>query len=222
MSLVLTPVLCFLYFYGTKNQSPFTRISISRLTIQLYNVIQIVFNTFMTWRIIQNSSWNLLFVSPERSSDILICNLYYGWRFVDWIDTLILFSQQKTPSSLHVIHHGSMPLLCWISTIFHGNFGSTLFSILLNSIIHAIMYSYYLVSSYFKFIQKWKYVLTKLQIIQFFLIALHTFLVLVYDPYQPSIIPGLARITYMVLMIVCFNLWYAMDTKRIKTLRHKN
>lgn len=46
-------------------------------------------------------------------------------------------------SFLHVYHHSGMIILGWIGTKFYAG-GRTAFIPLINSIVHAIMYSYYL------------------------------------------------------------------------------
>jgi elongation of very long chain fatty acids protein 7 len=72
-------------------------------------------------------------------------------------------------STLHVIHHGVMPLSVWFGVKFTPGGHSSFFG-LLNTFVHIIMYGYYLVAAlgpqYQKFLW-WKKYLTGLQMVSF-------------------------------------------------------
>jgi elongation of very long chain fatty acids protein 7 len=80
-------------------------------------------------------------------------------------------------STLHVIHHGCMPMSVWFGVKFTPGGHSTFFG-LLNTFVHIIMYFYYMVAAmgpeYQKYIW-WKKHLTSLQMIQFIGIMTHAF-----------------------------------------------
>merc|ERR1711976_420195 len=79
-------------------------------------------------------------------------------------------------TNLHVIHHTIMPAACWWGVKFTPGGHGTFFG-LLNTFVHAIMYSYYLVAAMGPQYQKylwWKKYLTTMQMVQFVLVFLHT------------------------------------------------
>ena len=71
-------------------------------------------------------------------------------------------------SFLHVVHHGMMPINTWFASRFLGG-GHSAVVPLLNTLVHILMYSYYMVSSmspsYSKLIAPWKRYLTIIQLV---------------------------------------------------------
>lgn len=71
-------------------------------------------------------------------------------------------------SFLHVVHHGMMPINTWFASRFLGG-GHSAVVPLLNTLVHILMYSYYMVSSmspsYSKLIAPWKRYLTITQLV---------------------------------------------------------
>lgn len=70
-------------------------------------------------------------------------------------------------STLHVIHHGIMPLSVWFGVKFTPGGHSTFFG-LLNTFVHIVMYSYYLLAALGPQMQRflwWKKYLTTLQMV---------------------------------------------------------
>lgn len=72
-------------------------------------------------------------------------------------------------STLHVIHHGIMPLFAWEACRFvpggHESFGA-----LFNTFVHVVMYAYYFLAAFGPTFQPylwWKRYLTRLQMFQF-------------------------------------------------------
>uniref|UniRef100_A0A1B0CFB3 Elongation of very long chain fatty acids protein n=2 Tax=Lutzomyia longipalpis TaxID=7200 RepID=A0A1B0CFB3_LUTLO len=68
-------------------------------------------------------------------------------KVIELVDTVffVLRKKQKQVSVLHVYHHASTLFLCWLAVKYVGT-GIALFSILLNSVVHVLMYSYYFLS----------------------------------------------------------------------------
>ena len=109
--------------------------------------------------------------------------LYIGYifRFVDFSDTVFFVLRKKAThiSTLQVTHHFIMPLYGWVVMTWapggHETFGG-----MLNTFIHAVMYSYYFIAAlgpeYRKYIW-WKKHLTKLQILQFVSVLVKSFVV---------------------------------------------
>lgn len=79
-------------------------------------------------------------------------------------------------STLHVIHHGIMPMSVWFGVKFCPGGHSTFFGFL-NTFVHIIMYSYYLIAAlgpqYQKFLW-WKKYLTTIQMVRWWAKQLHS------------------------------------------------
>lgn len=70
-------------------------------------------------------------------------------------------------STLHVIHHGVMPMSVWFGVKFTPGGHSTFFG-LLNTFVHIIMYTYYMLAAMGPSLKKylwWKKYLTALQMV---------------------------------------------------------
>jgi len=80
-------------------------------------------------------------------------------------------------STLHVIHHGIMPVSVWWGVKFTPGGHSTFFGFL-NTFVHIFMYAYYMLAAMGPKVQKylwWKKYLTVMQMIQFVLVMVHSF-----------------------------------------------
>jgi hypothetical protein len=108
-----------------------------------------------------------------------VCWWYYFSKFTEFVDTFFFVLRKKNNqiSTLHVIHHGCMPLSVWFGVKLTPGGHSTFFG-LLNTFVHVIMYFYYMIAAmgpnYAKWIW-WKKYLTTVQMVQFILIAAHAF-----------------------------------------------
>lgn len=156
--------------------------------MSLYNVTQIVLNA---WVIYAYGTYGWfsgnyqLFCQPvdysSSHSAVMIMRASYCFlllKFFDFCDTLffVLRKKQSQITWLHLIHHAIMPIGIWPGVRFvPGGHGS--FAALFNSIIHFLMYFYYLLSGLgpgFKRFLFWKRYLTQLQISQFIIASLHS------------------------------------------------
>lgn len=91
--------------------------------------------------------------------------LYYWSKYIELIDTLLLCFKLKPTIPLHLYHHTVMLWLTWASFRYDWMEGSVWCTIV-NSIIHTIMYSYYLLTALGHDVW-WKKHLTATQIFQF-------------------------------------------------------
>lgn len=111
------------------------------------------------------------------------CYYTYILKGIELIETIIFILRKKynQVSKLHVYHHSSTFLLGWIGVKYIGG-GMATFPIMINSMIHILMYTYYLLSSFGpkwqKRLMKWKPKLTMLQMIQFCILIAQSLLVL--------------------------------------------
>ncbi|CAL5183126.1 unnamed protein product [Lathyrus oleraceus] len=92
--------------------------------------------------------------------------IFYISKFLEFIDTLfiILSRSIKRLSFLHVYHHSTVPIMCYLWL----NSSQSLFPIALltNSSVHVIMYSYYFLTAV-GIRPPWKRAVTDCQIVQF-------------------------------------------------------
>ncbi|KAK0073221.1 hypothetical protein PV325_010070, partial [Microctonus aethiopoides] len=114
---------------------------------------------------------------PRAIRVLETCWLYYMSKFTELFDTVVFVLRKKNNqvSILHIYHHASMPIICWIGLKFVGGGHSTFFG-LLNSFVHVIMYGYYFLAGLGPKMQPylwWKKHLTLLQLMQFVLAIIH-------------------------------------------------
>ncbi|CAG9810026.1 unnamed protein product [Chironomus riparius] len=100
--------------------------------------------------------------------------LFMLLRLLELIETVFFVLRKKynQVSILHVYHHISTIVLCWLFLKYRGG-RMEMFIAVINSYVHIIMYAYYFFSSYKRFFtvtNKIKPFITVIQIIQLFLI----------------------------------------------------
>lgn len=98
---------------------------------------------------------------------------YFASKGFEFADTLffILRKKDRQLTFLHKYHHSSMFLVWWTAVRFVPG-GSALIPIVVNSLVHVLMYAYYGLSAIGPKMQKylwWKRHLTIIQLIQFFI-----------------------------------------------------
>ncbi|CAG9819055.1 unnamed protein product [Phaedon cochleariae] len=115
----------------------------------------------------------------ELKNVLIVYNLFQvlfsSWLFYEFF--FVLRKKNDHISTLHVIHHGIMPMSVWFGVKFSPGGHSTFFGFL-NTFVHIIMYSYYFLAALGPQYQKylwWKKYLTAIQMIQFVLVMVHAF-----------------------------------------------
>ena len=98
--------------------------------------------------------YNVTYIS-RLNATIFLCS-----KIFEWMDTFFLIVNKKKISILHMFHHGSTFVLCYINIYPSIN---SLFGVcvLTNSFVHIFMYAYY--NGYFKPFRKY---ITQMQILQ--------------------------------------------------------
>lgn len=99
------------------------------------------------------------------------CWWYYFSKFTEFFDTIFFVMRKRYDqvSTLHVIHHGIMPVSVWWGVKFTPGGHSSFFGFL-NTFVHIIMYTYYMLAAMGPHMQKylwWKRYLTVLQMVGF-------------------------------------------------------
>ncbi|XP_034242385.1 elongation of very long chain fatty acids protein 7-like [Thrips palmi] len=131
---------------------------------------------------------------------------YYMLKIVDLLDTVFFVLRKKSRqiSFLHVYHHTGMILIGYNSTKFLPG-GHGVFVGLANSIVHAFLYSHYLISIlYPKYARNgwYKKHLTQMQMVQFAMIVVHYTQIL--------FMPGCAYPKFTIAVIVPQNLFLGL------------
>ncbi|XP_046733761.1 elongation of very long chain fatty acids protein 7-like [Diprion similis] len=106
-------------------------------------------------------------------------HVYFLSKLSELLDTVffVLRKKERQISFLHLYHHTLMLWTTWIGVRYFSGVIHLTFTGLLNSFVHIIMYSYYMLTAFGPEMQKflvWKKYVTILQIVQFGVITLHT------------------------------------------------
>ncbi|XP_050452869.1 elongation of very long chain fatty acids protein AAEL008004-like isoform X1 [Cataglyphis hispanica] len=199
-----TLFICISYVYVVKvlgpklmeNRKPFQL----KNTLIAYNLFQVIFSAWLFYEI-GISGWLTgdyslrcqpvdYSDSPEVLRMVHASWWYYFSKFTEFMDTIFFVLRKKNNhvSTLHVIHHGCMPMSVWFGVKFTPGGHSTFFG-LLNTFVHIVMYTYYLLAAMGPKIQPylwWKKYLTAFQMIQFIAIMVHAFQLLFIDCNYPK------------------------------------
>ncbi|CAH1373746.1 unnamed protein product [Tenebrio molitor] len=158
-----------------------------KTVIYYYNIFQIVACATLIYKIVtpltepsyvikcEHFSYSLSTRSMKR---LTLSYYFYFIKVIELVETLMFILRKKynQVSPLHVYHHVSTLALAWFFARYYAG-GLASFSMMLNSSIHVLMYSYYFISSLGQFwqkkINKWKPIITVLQMVQFFILVAH-------------------------------------------------
>jgi len=181
----------------------------------VYNLFQTLFSFWMfkeSWNFFVTGkySWHCEPVDYSNSPDsrrVLSLGWWYFFsKFIDFLDTIFFILRKKFSqvSTLHVIHHSTLPFLSWWGPRFVGG-GQTGFGPFLNSGVHTVMYLYYLLSSLGPKVQKylwWKKYITTLQLVQFVMVFFHAIQPIFFEcdyPRPASIMFAVTGLQYFIL-----------------------
>jgi len=196
-----TIVICLTYAYFVKvlgpklmeNRKPFKL----RKVLIVYNFIQVLFSLWLFYSA-AFSGWLVGYnyrCQPVDNSKSAIamrmaegCWWYFFSKFTEFFDTFFFVMRKRYDqvSTLHVIHHGIMPFSVWWGVKFTPGGHSSFFGFI-NTGVHVVMYTYYMLAAMGPEVQKylwWKKYLTVLQIVQFVAIMVHAFQLFFWNPCQ--------------------------------------
>ncbi|XP_023937822.2 elongation of very long chain fatty acids protein 7 [Bicyclus anynana] len=177
---IVTVVVLYLLFIRIgprvmKNRPP---LRITKL-ISYYNASQVVLAVMICSKVFKLNLFRdgILYAGcryPSNTQNPMLLDLgwwYFFAKFTELLDTVffVLRKKDKQLTFLHVYHHVIMALYSWSYLKFAAG-GEGAILALLNSIVHVVMYTYYLLSGLGPRFQKylwWKKYVTKMQLIQF-------------------------------------------------------
>ncbi|OWR46146.1 hypothetical protein KGM_215920 [Danaus plexippus plexippus] len=224
-----TLAICLTYVFVVKvlgpklmeNRKPF---ELKQILIW-YNLFQVIFSCWLFYESIA-SGWFTTYSfrcqpvdysrTPHAMRIVRGCWWYYFSKFTEFFDTF------NHVSKLHVIHHGIMPMSVWFGVKFTPGGHSTFFG-MLNTFVHIVMYSYYLLAALGPQVQKylwWKKYLTALQMVQFVLVFFHAFQLLFIDCDYPRAFVwwiGMHAVLFYYLFSDFYKQAYLKKVKRSKS-----
>lgn len=138
-----------------------------------YNIVQVMLCSYMTIEagvLAYRNGYSLYPCNAFNTSAPPVGSLlwlFYISKILDFVDTTVIILGKKWTqlSFLHVYHHATIFLMYWVN-VNVGYDGDIYLTIVLNGLIHTIMYTYYFVSMHSRDIW-WKKYLTMCQMIQF-------------------------------------------------------
>ncbi|CAK9797105.1 Elongation of very long chain fatty acids protein 4 [Anthophora plagiata] len=195
-----------------------------------YNAFQVLFSIWLTLQSLEPGVGHLIF-SPKCNSanrtpiDINVQTSvssaawwYFVAKLIELLDTVffVLRKKQNQVTFLHVYHHTMTSVFSWCYLKFLPGEQGALIGFL-NSFVHIVMYSYYLIAAlgpqYRKYLW-WKKYMTGIQLIQFVIMLGYLMMVLVMDCKVPK------ALTYFFLANVVIFIYLFLDFYR-KAYRKK-
>lgn len=198
-----TLFICLFYAYFVKvlgpklmeNRKPF---ELKRILL-FYNFFQVIFSAWLFCECLiagWGGQYSFRCQPVDYSNNPIAvrmaegCWWYYFSKFCEFLDTIFFVLRKKNNqiTTLHVIHHGCMPMSVWFGVKFtpggHGSFFG-----LLNTFVHVWMYTYYFLAALGPKVQRylwWKKYLTTMQMVQFVLVIIHAFQLLFIECNYPK------------------------------------
>ncbi|XP_050070821.1 elongation of very long chain fatty acids protein AAEL008004-like [Anopheles maculipalpis] len=157
-----------------------------RKVIRVYNIAQVLINSVLfLWIVIK-----MFIVYRDYNFSCQVCNYstdfrgleemylsysYFLLKVLDLADTVffVLRKKQSHVSFLHVYHHTVMVVGSYFGVLYVPG-GHAIMLGIWNTLVHAVMYLYYFLSSYgSQYSGWWKQHLTRMQLLQFIHLAFH-------------------------------------------------
>ena len=201
MLIIMSSYLIFVKLIGPKlmsRRSPYQL----KWPMICYNLTMVIINSyfFIEAAICLRGGRLLLdfkFPSPSDQSDFALriinsAYLYYLTKYIDLIDTVFFTLRKKFGqiTTLHLYHHSIVPVLGFVALKIGPTTPPLLLFAHINSLVHVIMYSYYLLSSLGPKVQPylwWKKYLTQLQLVQFMIFGFYGVLMFLFQTgYKPA------------------------------------
>ncbi|OWR40664.1 elongation of very long chain fatty acids protein AAEL008004-like isoform X1 [Danaus plexippus] len=190
-------------------------------TIALYNISQILLSIFLVYEGLASGWWNDYNFdcqpvdysdTPKAKRMAAAVWWYFFAKIVELLDTVffVLRKKNRQITFLHLYHHTMMPICAWIGVRFLPGGHGTLLGVI-NSFIHIVMYTYYLISGLGPQYQKylwWKKHLTSMQLVQFVIIFYHNFSVMFCDCNYPKTINFLLALNAGLFLYMFGNFYY--------------
>ncbi|XP_076277891.1 stuck in traffic [Lasioglossum baleicum] len=170
-----------------------------RNILVVYNFLQVLLSCWLFYEGLDGAwlrkySWKCQPVdfstSPEAMRVARGVYIYFLAKISELLDTVFFVLRKKDSqiTFLHLYHHTVMPMISWGATKYYPGGHGTFIGVI-NSFVHIIMYTYYLLAALLPQYQKylwWKKYITTLQMGQFCLAFLHSCQLVIYDCDYPK------------------------------------
>ncbi|KAL0109555.1 hypothetical protein PUN28_014548 [Cardiocondyla obscurior] len=216
----LTLIGLYLYFIcnlGPKLMEKRKPFELNRV-LQVYNVVQILLNGYLFYKAL-TEGWLREFNvfcepinysnSPKALRITRLIWLYFVIKLLDLMDTIffILRKKQSQVTFLHLYHHVGILMGAWGAVKYLPG-GHVTFLGLLNTFVHTIMYTHYLLTSMKIKTSVWKKYITQLQLVQFFILTLHYLQLAWVEDCGFPLWPAYIMVPQNLFMIVLFGDFY--------------
>ncbi|KAJ3620804.1 hypothetical protein MTP99_004723 [Tenebrio molitor] len=176
---LITIIACYLlliYKLGPNFMKERKTLELKKILV-VYNILQIFLNLgifIMAATYLRNQSFFCIpsdkSESPEATLALRVHHSYLLLKYFDLVETVfyVLRKKERQISFLHVYHHIGVLTASWVSGKYFPG-GQAIYVALYNTLIHCIMYVYYLLSAWNPNYSKdiwWKKYVTLLQIVQ--------------------------------------------------------
>lgn len=196
----------------------------------LHNLLLVLVSAFMMTETLRQ--WYLngmkLFGNSILLSAVDLANItciFYLSKILEFMDTIIMVLKKnhRQISFLHLYHHSSIFAVWWY-VIYFAPGGESYYSVIANSFIHVIMYSYYLSTTIGVPLTFIKPYITSLQMLQFITMMIQALYDIIFINTATCNYPRSHMILlaiYMVTMLALFYNFFIQDAKRRKAQRKK-
>ncbi|CAF4756039.1 unnamed protein product [Pieris macdunnoughi] len=163
-------------------------------TLVVYNFLQVIVSIFLFYEgldagWLRTYSWKCQPVdfspTPEAMRVARGVYIYFLAKMTELLDTVffVIRKKERQITFLHLYHHTVMPMISWGATKYYPGGHGTLIGVI-NSFVHIIMYSYYMMAALGPKYQRylfWKKYITTMQMLQFCITFIHSSQLLFYE-----------------------------------------
>jgi elongation of very long chain fatty acids protein 4 len=195
------------------------------LLAAVYNLAQVLLCSYMMYAAINEyirSGYRLICnkFDPSKTGMASVLWIFYVSKAFDFMDTFFIVIRRKWRqlSFLHLYHHFSIFLVYWLNTS-AGYDGDIYYTIVVNSFIHFVMYSYYEATTFNITVPRpLKKMVTSMQRFQFVTMNIQAIYILVMGCSYPT------RITwfYLLYIISLFALFTQFSTQEYREERPRS
>ncbi|XP_013134328.1 PREDICTED: elongation of very long chain fatty acids protein 7-like [Papilio polytes] len=193
-----------------------------KLFLVIYNIFQVVISISVFYKAVEHLLQYGLIIQNQCLTEnkefeiktASIVHFYFLSKITELLDTIffVLRKRDRQVSFLHVYHHTFAVFFGWCSARFEPAY-IFIFIGVLNSFVHIIMYAYYGLSAFPNLTKYlwWKKYITKMQLVQFFLMILYLLLTPLMSSCRSSNLFILTLVINNLLFVYLFSNFYVKE-----------
>ncbi|CAH1395777.1 unnamed protein product [Nezara viridula] len=221
VTLILAGYLYFIFYLGPKlmeGRKPFNL----KYVMIVYNLCNVVFSSWLCWQLLGDPDamsyiYQYQCAPKSRHTNHLVYKMnsnswfYFVSKMFELLDTVffVLRKKQNQITVLHVYHHANMVVSTWAYLKYIRGEQGLLIGFI-NSFVHIVMYSYYLLAAFGPRVQKylwWKKYITKIQLGQFIIVLSYCAYLLIKNCQFPKGLTYYAVFQATVFLILFMNFY---------------